>query len=103
MRAVLINHTNHIEVQFNDAIIELKAIHETTEGAFPAIHKDIDSSFSYYRKEDVERWNLALDGSYIEVHFVSGHKMQMSNYVFEDFKNDTDNMNLLSTINSYLL
>jgi len=103
MRAVLVNHTNHIEVQFNDSINELKQLHDISEGAFPAIHKDIDSSFSYYRKEDIERWNLSNDKSYIEVHFVSGHKLQLSNYIFEEFKNDVDNVNLLNTINSYLL
>lgn len=103
MRAIITNTTNHILVSFNDTYQELKTLHEVSGGAFPPIYRDIDSSKPRYSKACIERWNLSDDGSYIEVHFVSGHKIQMSHYIFEDYKNDLDNSSLLNYIDSILI
>ena len=103
MRAEITDYSSHIVVSFNDTYAELKTLHEVSGGAFPAVYRDIDSQKARYRKEDIERWNLSKDGDYIEIHFVSGHKIQMSHHVFEDYKDDPDNSNLLNYIDSILI
>lgn len=98
MKATLINGAKYLVLDFNQAKAELESLYEAKILPNP-LHKQIDSTTARYRKDAVEEYELSEDENYIEVRFVSGHKMQFSYLFMEGY---TSNAELLATLDSYL-